>query len=157
MGVCSMTLAMLLFAEGRAVCFSAPWHALSKPAAKALQSAERLVALCPVEPGLKSGVHVLTLGAENRCPSAGAAPWGWEGASRGDAGWKGAFEGFAVHVDPLPAAPACFCLSTCPLPEALHAFTQAWKCIQMTSGRNGSIEKSLFMAGTKWMGIYLGD
>lgn len=65
MAVCSVTLVMLLFAEGRAVGFSAPWHTLSKPAPKGLHSAERLVALCDVEPDLKFDVHVLMLGAEN--------------------------------------------------------------------------------------------
>lgn len=34
-----VTLVLSLFGEGGAVCFSAPWHALSKPALKRLQSA----------------------------------------------------------------------------------------------------------------------
>lgn len=29
-------------------------------------------------------------------------------------------------------------------PKALQVFVEAWKCIQMMSGRNGSIEKSLY-------------
>jgi len=191
MALWRVTLLVLLFGEGMAVCFSAPWHVPSKAPPKGLQRAERFSTLCTLQPDLKFGVHVLRLGAESRRRAAqsrasGICSWHMHGEGKYPElvkpaiSWRqarvsvrqlllgGAGKEFPAGVldvtllskaalwvwvrcrQPWLVAARRGVPAPAPFPgQSFPAIDRAWKCVRMMSGRNGSIAKSLFLAGTK--------